>query len=86
MGGTRLTILDMESFMGELSASWSISFDAFHHGFPSEIQIPTGKLFWNKVQSSYPAAITGPSDVMQTKCSHRKKSQAAALSVLNLGM
>lgn len=70
---------------------WNVSWESFQHpgafpltlsstALPSEIQMPTGKLFWNKVQSSYPAAITGLSDVMQTECSqYEEKSNSCSL-------
>lgn len=47
---------------------------------PSEIQIPTGKVLWNKVQSSYPAAVTGLSDIKLTECSQlQEKSSSCSL-------
>lgn len=69
MGGRRLINLDLESFRGELSASWMFHSMLSSIALPSQIQIPTGKFLWNKVQASYPAAVMGLPDALQTECS-----------------
>lgn len=44
-----------------------------------EIQILPEKLLWNKVQASYPTAVTGLPDAMPTECSQQEEKLTAVL-------